>query len=143
MKFSKKILAALLISSSLLITGCGQVQIGYVDGQRIMEEAPQIKAIMEEAEQKAVEAQNEAQAEIDKNPNWTDEEKTKALGDAQRKVMGIQQAYATQFKYKFDEAMGEVAKQHNVEAVLSGTKDSPIVLKGGIDLTDEVIKKLQ
>lgn len=143
MNFTKKIFAALVIFSSLVITGCGQVQIGYVDAQKIMDEAPQIKAIREESEKKAQEAQAEVQAEMEKHPEWTDEEKTKAAGDAQRKLMGLNQAYATQLKYKLDEVLAEVAKQHNAEVVLGGTKERPAVFKGGIDLTDEVIKKLQ
>ena len=52
MKFTKKILAAAFLSSTLLMTGCGQVNIGYVDGARVMEESPQIKAVIEENEQK-------------------------------------------------------------------------------------------
>ena len=36
------------------------------------------------------------------NPEWTDEEKTKALSDLQRKLQGMEQAYSTQLKYKFD-----------------------------------------
>ena len=48
----KKFLAAGLLSSSLLITGCGGLmQIGYVDGARIMNESAQIKSVMDEAKQ--------------------------------------------------------------------------------------------
>lgn len=143
MKLSKKIFAALVISSSLLITGCGQVKLGYVDGQRIMTESPQIKTILEEGEKKASEVEAEAKAELEKNPNWTEEEKIKAAGDVQRKIMGINQAYATQLKHKFDEVMDEIAKKNNLDAIIDSTKSQPLILKGGIDLTDEVIKKLQ
>ncbi len=143
MKLSKKILAALAVSSSLLITGCGQVKLGYVDGQRIMSESPQIKTILEEGEKKASEVEAEAKAELEKNPNWTEEEKIKAAGDVQRKIMGINQSYATQLKHKFDEVMDEIAKKNNLDAIIDSTKNQPLILKGGIDLTDEVIKKLQ
>ncbi len=143
MKLSKKILAVLAVSSSLLITGCGQVKLGYVDGQRIMSESPQIKTILEEGEKKASEVEAEAKAELEKNPNWTEEEKIKAAGDVQRKIMGINQSYATQLKHKFDEVMDEIAKKNNLDAIIDSTKNQPLILKGGIDLTDEVIKKLQ
>lgn len=139
----KKIMAAALISSSLLITGCGQVGIGYVDGARIMNESAQIKSVMDEAKQKVDEIEKQAQEELAKNPNWTDEEKMKAQGDIQRKVIGINQAYATQLKHKFDEALAEIAKTKNLDVVVDSSKDNPIILKGGVDVTDEVLQKLK
>lgn len=132
-----------MVSASLLVTGCGQVNIGYVDGQRVMTESTQIKSVMEECQQKLQEVEKEAMAEMEKNPNWTDEEKMKAQGDIQRKMMGINQAYATQLKHKFDEALGEISKQKNLDAVVDSSKDQPLILRGGIDVTDEVIQKLQ
>lgn len=140
----KKFLAAALISSSLLITGCGgQMQIGYVDGSRIMNESAQIKSVMDEAKQKIEEVEKQAQEELAKNPNWTDEEKMKAQGDIQRKVIGINQAYAAQLRHKFDEALADIAKTKNLDVVVDSSKDNQIILKGGVDVTEEVLKKLQ
>lgn len=140
----KKFLAAAMIFSSLLITGCGgQMQIGYVDGSRIMNESAQIKSVMDEAKQKVEEVEKQAQEELAKNPNWTDEEKMKAQGDIQRKVIGINQAYATQLKHKFDEALADIAKAKNLDVVVDSSKDQPIILKGGVDVTEEVLQKLQ
>lgn len=129
--------------SSLMITGCGQVNIGYIDGQKVLSDAPQIKAVIEESKKKLEEVETEAMAEMEKNPNWTDEEKMKAQGDIQRKIIGINQAYATQLKHKLDEALADIAKQKNLDAVVDSSKDNPIMLRGGVDLTDEVIQKLQ
>ena len=143
MKLSKKILAAVFISASLLITGCGNVNVGYVDGKRIMEESPQIKAVLEEGKKKIEEVEAEAQADMEKNPNMTDEEKLKAQGDLQRKIIGINQSYATQLKHKFDEAMHDIAQKNNLDVVVDSPKDQPLILRGGVDVTDEVIKKLQ
>lgn len=141
-KFSKKIFATMLIATSLMITGCGQVKLGYVDGNKVLE-APQIKAVMEEGKQKLQDIEKEAQAEFEKNPNWTDEEKMKAQGDIQRKMIGINQAYTTQLRHKIDEALADIVKKNDLDAVIDSSKDHPLVLKGGIDLTDEVVKKLQ
>lgn len=98
---------------------------------------------MEECQKKIEEVEKEAQAEFEKNPNWTDEEKMKAQGDIQRKIIGINQAYATQLKHKFDEALNDIAKSKNLDAVVDSSKDQPLILRGGTDVTDEVIKKLQ
>ena len=135
--------AALLIVS-LFMTGCGsQVNIGYVDGEKIMNESPQIKAVLEEGEKKAEEIQNEAIKTLEDNPDWTEEEKTKALSDLQRKLNGINQAYATQLKYKFDEAIAGIAAEKKLDVVVDSSENQKIILMGGVDVTNEVIQKLQ
>ena len=108
-----------------------------------MTESPQMKALVDEGKRKIEEVEQEAILEMEKNPNQTDEEKLKAQGDIQRKIMGINQSYSSQARHKFDEAIKDLVEKNNLDAVLDGTKDHPLVIKGGIDLTDEVIKKLQ
>ena len=91
----KNICVAMLVATSLMITGCGQVNIGYVEGQKILTDAPQIKTIIEESKQKLEEVENEAIAEMEKNPNWTDEEKMKAQGDIQQDYGNKSSVYYT------------------------------------------------
>ena len=144
MKLPKKIMTAALLIASLFMTGCGsQVNIGYVDGAKIMNEAPQIKAVIEEGGKKAEEIQNEAQTTLENNPDWTEEEQNKAIMELQRKLQGIEQAYSTQLKYKFDEALAAIAQEKKLDVVVDSSENQPVVLMGGIDVTDEVIKKLQ
>ena len=144
MKLPKKLMTAALLVASLFMTGCGsQVNIGYVDGEKIMNESPQIKAVLEEGEKKAEEIQNEAIKTLEDNPDWTEEEKTKALSDLQRKLNGINQAYATQLKYKFDEAIAGIAAEKKLDVVVDSSENQKIILMGGVDVTNEVIQKLQ
>lgn len=144
MKLTKKLTIAALLVASLFMTGCGsQVNIGYVDGEKIMNEAPQIKAVLEEGQKKAEEIQQEAMTTLENNPDWTEEEKTKALSDLQRKLTGINQAYATQLKYKFDEAIAGIAQAKKLDVVVDSSENQKIILMGGIDITNEVIQKLQ
>lgn len=144
MKLSKKIMTAALLVASLFMTGCGsQINIGYVDGEKIMNEAPQIQAVLEEGKKKSEEIQNEAMATLENNPDWTDEEKNKALSDLQRKLSGINQAYATQIKYKFDEAISGIAAEKKLDVVIDSSENQKIVLMGGVEITNEVIQKMQ
>lgn len=144
MKLSKKLLTAALLVASLFMTGCGsQINIGYVDGEKIMTDAPQIKAVIEEGKKKSEEIQQEAMTTLESNPNWTDEEKAKALGELQRKLQGINQAYATQLKYKFDEAIADIAQTKKLDVVVDSSENQKIILMGGVDVTNEVIQKLQ
>ncbi len=135
---------AALIVATFLMTGCGsEANVGVIDVEKVMTDAPQIKAIMDEGAQKMAEVQTEAAAEFENNPDWTEEEIAKAQADMQRKIMGIDQAYATQFKYKLNEVLAGIAQEKNLDVVIDSSEEQPLILKGGIDVTDEVIKKLQ
>ena len=139
MKFSKKILATALLASTLLITGCGQVNIGYIDIMKI-EETPQMTAIIEEGQQKIKELQEQAEKDSE---GKSEEELATMREDFQRKATGIRQAYDTQLKHKLDTVLAEISEQKNLDAVIESSEDMPIVVRGGVDLTDEVVQKLQ
>ena len=135
---------AALIVASLLMTGCGgETNVGVINIDKVMTDAPQVKAIMDEGAQKMTEVQTAAAAEFENNPDWTEEEINKAQADVQRKILGIDQAYATQFKHKLDEVLSVIAQEKKLDVVVDSSSEQPIILKGGIDVTDEVIQKLQ
>lgn len=149
MKFSKKATAAILaaFAASMLLTGCGQVKVGYINGERVTKEAPQIKAIIDEGNQKLEETQKETEAELQKkaeeNPNMTAEEAQKLQTDAQRKLQGLNQSYALQLRQRLDVALGQVTKEKELDAIVNNSEEQPIAISGAVDVTDEVISKLQ
>ena len=138
----KKLFIIVMIVATMLISGCGKVNIGYLDGDKLMD-APQIKTIRDEGETKLKEAETQVAAELAAKPEASDEEKQKAQIAAQSKLMGIQQAYASQIKQKLDSALADIVKAKNIDVVVDSSEDRKIVYEGGIDLTEEVIKKLQ
>ena len=128
---------------AMLISGCGnKVTVGYLDGEKIMD-APQIKAIRDEGDTKLQEAQAAAAAELTAKPEATDEEKQNMQMEAQRKLMGIQQAYASQMKQKLDSVLEDIIKTKEIDVVVDNSEENPMVFEGGIDLTEEVLQKLQ
>ncbi len=141
----KKLLAAMtVILSTFLMTGCGgNENIGYVDQKKIMTEAPQMVKLVEEGTKKAEEIETQAKAELEKNPDISDEDRNKMMTEFDRKMSGINQAYATQVQHKLDEVLAEVCKDKNVSIVLDNTGMNKILINGGMDLTADVIKKLQ
>ncbi len=143
MDLSKKIKIGALIAVTLAFTGCGSVNIGYVDGAKVMNEAPQIKAVMDEGAKKIEELQQETATQIENNPDWTDEEISKAREDTQRRLIGVNQAYATQLQHKLNEALAVIAQEKKLDVVVDSSESQPIVLEGGVDVTAEVIQKLQ
>jgi len=144
MNVTSKAAAAVLLTASLFAAGCGQVHIGTVDTTRVQTEAPQIKAVIDEANGKLMEAQQEAQAKFETSPNMTTEEAQQLQMETQRKMAGLNQMYTIQLQQKLDVAVQDIVKEKKLDIVLdSGTKTQPSVLTGGVDITDEVIGKLQ
>ena len=146
MKFTKKSIALLAcaFAAMLVMSGCGKTQIGYIDGDRIMKEAPQITSLVEEGNQKITEAQDEATKDLnEKKGTMSDEDFQKAQQDAQRKIAGINQSYSIQLKQKLDQALADVAKEKKLDAIVDNQQMQKVVVEGGIDVTDEAIQKLQ
>ena len=146
MKFTKKstALLACAFAATLVMSGCGKTQIGYIDGDRIMKEAPQITGLVEEGNQKITEAQDEATKDLnEKKGTMSDEDFQKAQQDAQRKIAGINQSYSIQLKQKLDQALADVAKEKKLDAIVDNQQMQKVVVEGGIDVTDEAIQKLQ
>ena len=146
MKFTKKstVLIACAFAATLVMSGCGKTQIGYIDGDRIMKEAPQITSLVEEGNQKITEAQDEATKDLnEKRGTMSDEDFQKAQQEAQRKIAGINQSYSIQLKQKLDTALADVAKEKKLDAIVDNQQMQKVVVEGGIDVTDEAIQKLQ
>lgn len=143
MKYFSAAPAAVLLAASIFTAGCGQVHVGTVDRERIQAEAPQLKAIVAEANTKLGEAQQEAQAKFTANPNMTAEEAQQLQMDTQRKMAGLNQMYSVQLEQKMNVAIQDIVKEKKLDVVMDSSKRYPTVVSGGADLTDEVIQKLQ
>ena len=145
MKLSKKavVLLASALFSAALMSGCGKTQIGYIDGSRVMEESPQIKAIVEEGNQKMAETQQEAEQKLKDNPDMSQEDAQKLQVDTQRKLQGLNQSYTIQIKQKIDAVLADIAKQKKLDAVIDSEEKKKTAIMGATDVTDAVIEKLQ
>ena len=144
MRFGKKsALVAALGAMLVLSAGCGKASIGYVDGSKVME-APQIKQLVEEGNAKLAEAEQKAESELQKDQaSMSAEEFQKAQQQQQQKMVGIQQQYATQLKQKGDAAVQTAVKDKKLDVVVDNEANAKIVITGGIDVTDDVVKNLQ
>ena len=141
MKLRKKTvgLLAAAFAATMLMSGCGQVKIGYIEGSRVMQEAPQVKSLVEEGNQKINEAREEAQD----NPDMSQEDAQKAQADAQRKMASLNQSYQMQLQQKVSAALQDIAKEKKLDVVVDSEKEQPTALMGCVDVTDDVIAKLQ
>lgn len=146
MKLTKKSRALLVlgVAAMLVMSGCGKAKIGYIDGDRIMKEAPQIQSLVEEGNTKIQQAQEDAEKDLaEKKGTMSDEDYQKAQADARRKVAGLNQSYSVQLKQKLDAALADVAKEKKLDVVVDNQAQQKVVIEGGIDVTDDAINKLQ
>ena len=140
MKLTKKSRALLVlgVAAMLVMSGCGKAKIGYIDGDRIMKEAPQIQSLVEEGNAKIQQAQEDAEKDLaEKKGTMSDEDYQKAQADARRKVAGLNQSYSVQLKQKLDAALADVAKEKKLDAVVDNQAQQKVVIEGGIDVTDD------
>ena len=145
---TKKRIAAIIMSvlcMAALLTGCGKVNVGYIDQSRIQNEAPQIKSSVEEMQSKLQEAQDDANKQLQEaQANGASEEDMQKLQQQlQMKAVGVQQQYSTQMKAKLDAALDDVVKAKKLDTVVSSNGKDGVVISGGTDITDDVIQKLQ
>ena len=126
----------------MVISGCGELNVGYADYEKLLD-TPQIKAVLDEGEAKAQEIQTAAEAELSGREDLTEEEIQKVQTDVQRKLAGIQQAYFTQYTQKMNAAAEAVSKEKSLEIIIDSSENQKMIFMGGIDVTDDLVKKLQ
>ena len=147
MKNKKRIVAAVMsvLCAVALLAGCGKVNVGYVDQNRIQNEAPQIKSSMDEMQSKMAEVQQEAEQKFQEAAasGASEEDMQKLQQQMQMKAAGVQQQYAIQIKAKVDAAMDDIVKAKKLDTVVNSNGKDGVVVSGGVDITEDVIQKLQ
>ena len=146
MNLNKKSVAVLLTAMAMtfVVGGCGKSQFGYVDRMRIEKESPQITAIVSEADTKMAQMQQEAQTKLAQDqPNMSAEDFQKEQQQEQMKLTAANQQYVMQVKQKVDAAMADIVKQKKLDVVVAKDQAAQTMVSGGVDITDDVIQKLQ
>lgn len=147
MIFKKKtlVIAMAVLSAALVTAGCGKTNIGYVDYTRVQQEAPQIKASMEEMQAKMTDFQKEAETQLQEaaKKQSSPEDMAKLQQQLRAKGAAIQQQYVTQLKAKTDAALDGIVKEKKLDVVVHKSVQGGTNVTGGIDVTEDVIQKLQ
>ena len=137
-KNMKKVLACLMVACALLTFGCSgrNAAFGVVDMKKVETEAPAVKTIKEDLQKKAKELQEQMQKETEGKSR---EEAEKIVQDKRAQMQVASSEAQAKLKASLDTALTEVSKEKNLGAVL--IKDA--VPSGGVDVTEEVIKKMK
>ena len=132
-------LLLVMVFSVVLLAGCGAEKpstIGIVDMQKVMTENPKIKQMQEQLNVKA----QELTANLEKErATLKPEEFQQKEQLAYAEFMKLKQEFEAQIETQTKKVLEEVAKEKKLGAVIYKNG----MAWGGIDVTDDVLKKLQ
>ena len=130
------IVAAMLALTGML-AGCGgKDNVGVVDMSRVQKEAPLVQQYKQKTEDKQKSIEKELQ---DAQQNMSAEDFQKKKQQAQQELNIIGASKQRQFMSDIQSKLGDIAKDKNVGIIV--VKEA--VPSGGIDVTDDLIAKLQ
>ena len=130
------IVAAMLALTGML-AGCGgKDNVGVVDMSRVQKEAPLVQQYKQKTEDKHKSIEKELQ---DAQQSMSDEDFQKKQQQAQQELNIFGASMQRQFMSDIQSKLGDIAKDKNVGIIV--VKEA--VPSGGIDVTDDLIAKLQ
>ena len=133
------ILLVALVASIFLIGGCagtGNNAIGILNVEKVMTDSAKVKQLQDQLNNRGKELSD--QLEKDK-PNISAEEYQKRQETAYGEFLRTKQDLESQIDNAIKQALEQVAKEKNLGVVLYKNG----VAQGGIDITDDVLKKMQ
>jgi len=129
----------IIMVSAVLLAGCGTEKpstIGIVDMQKVMAENPKIKQMQDQLNTKA----KELTANLEKEKaTLKPEEFQQKEQVAYAEFMKLKQEFEAQIESQTKKVLEEVAKEKKLGAVIYKNG----MAWGGIDVTEDVLKKLQ
>ena len=136
-KTRKLVLLFMLVFTAALLGGCSaNGTIGVVDVNKVMTDSPKVKQFQEQLNVKGKELSDQLEKE----------KATLSAADFQKRqetvygdFMKIKQEMETQVDTSIKETLEQISKDKKLSVVLYKNG----VAQGGVDITDEVIKKLQ
>jgi len=133
----KLLVIAMLATFAAVSFGCGRsAEFGVVDMQKIETDSAAYKTIKEDVMTKGKALQDEMTKETaGKSP----EEAQKVVQEKSAKMQVLQTEAQNKLKASFEAAAAEVAKEKKLGAIL--VKEA--VPQGGVDVTDDIVKKMK
>ena len=133
------VLLLVMMFAAVLLSGCAAEKpstIGIVDMQKVMAENPKIKQMQDQLNTKAKELTDNLEKE---RATLKPEEFQQKEQAAYAEFMKMKQEFEAQIETQTKKVLEEVAKEKKLGAVIYKNG----MAWGGVDITDDVLKKLQ
>ena len=123
-----------LLMAAAAVSACGSAnKVAVVDVQKVQQDSAKIQAIQKEITDKNAEIQNRLTTD-----SQADEDMQKKVQEAQQERMIFVQGKQKQIQSMVETQSAAVAKEKNIGIVMH----KRVVPAGAVDITDEVLKKL-
>ena len=133
------VLLLVMMFAAVLLSGCAAEKpstIGIVDMQKVMTENPKIKQMQDQLNTKAKELTDNLEKE---RATLKPEEFQQKEQLAYAEFMKLKQEYESKIQLQIQKILEEIAKEKKLGAVIYKNG----MAWGGVDITDDVLKKLQ
>ena len=131
------LILAIIMGFSLLAAGCSgkTATVGVVDMEKVMKESPKVQSLQEQLTTKGKAIQTELDSD---QKSMSKEDFDKKQQAKYGEFMQLRQELETQVETTMKQAMDDVAKEKKLGAILYKQG----VAQGGVDVTDDVMKKM-
>ena len=137
MKTLRYLVAISMVIMAVVVSGCGQNKnVGVIDVEKVVTESPKIKVMNEElmAKHKAIEEKLNA----DKTTlSEADFNNAKQAADAE--FTALRKDLSGKMETEIKTNLEKIAKEKNLSVIIKKN----VTVQGGVDVTDEMIAKLQ
>ena len=137
MKTLRYLLAISMVIMAVVVSGCGQNKnVGVIDVEKVVTESPKIKVINEELMAKHKEI--EEKLNTDKTTlSEADFNNAKQAADAE--FTALRKDLSGKMETEIKTNLEKIAKEKNLSVIIKKN----VTVQGGVDVTDEMIAKLQ
>ena len=137
MKTLKYLLAISMVIMAVVVSGCGQNKnVGVIDVEKVVTESPKIKVMNEElmAKHKAI----EEKLNTDKT-TLSEADFNNAKQAAETEFTALRKDLSGKMETEIKTNLEKIAKEKNLSVIIKKN----VTVQGGVDVTDEMIAKLQ
>ena len=137
MKTLRYLLAISMVIMAVVVSGCGQNKnVGVIDVEKVVTESPKIKVMNEELMAKHKEIEEKLNA--DKTTlSEADFNNAKQAADAE--FTALRKDLSGKMETEIKTNLEKIAKEKNLSVIIKKN----VTVQGGVDVTDEMIAKLQ
>ncbi|MBP8629838.1 MAG: OmpH family outer membrane protein [Negativicutes bacterium] len=137
MKTLRYLLAISMVIMAVVVSGCGQNKnVGVIDVEKVVTESPKIKVMNEELMAKHKEI--EEKLNTDKTTlSEADFNNAKQAADAE--FTALRKDLSGKMETEIKTNLEKIAKEKNLSVIIKKN----VAVQGGVDVTDEMIAKLQ
>ena len=137
MKTLRYLLAISMVIMAVVVSGCGQNKnVGVIDVEKVVTESPKIKIMNEELMAKHKEIEEKLNAD---KTTLSEADFNNAKQAADTEFTALRKDLSGKMETEIKTNLEKIAKEKNLSVIIKKN----VTVQGGVDVTDEMIAKLQ